>query len=108
MAMQGSEFRPNASPAEDAKWWETPEEHRFALEVLQLPIRRNILAFLAEECRGRQDIEDRFGLSASLADYHLAMLEKALVVERFGQCFRATSTGLLYLELVDGRRRSDK
>jgi hypothetical protein len=36
-----------AEKKEDAKWWETADDHRFALEVLQLKLRREILKFIA-------------------------------------------------------------
>jgi predicted transcriptional regulator len=88
----------------DARWWETAEDHRFALEVLQLRIRREILKFLGRGQRTREEIEKEFGLDAERASFHLALLEKALVVERTGGGYRATSTGILYLERVEGWR----
>jgi DNA-binding transcriptional ArsR family regulator len=88
----------------DAKWWETAEDHRFALEVLQLKLRRKILKFLDQEIRTREEIEKEFGLSTEHAEYHLAMLEKGLVVERIEGGYRSSATGRLYLEKVEGRR----
>lgn len=88
----------------DARWWETAEDHRFALEVLQLRLRRKILKFLDQEIRTRGDIEKEFDLKTEQAEYHLAMLEKGLVIERVEGGYRSTATGRLYLEKVEGRR----
>ncbi len=52
--------RHDISPT-DAKWWEAAEDHKFALEVLQLRLRRNILKFLGRETRTRDEIEKEFG-----------------------------------------------
>jgi hypothetical protein len=62
----------------DAKWWETAEDHRFALEVLQLRLRRNILKFLAQDANTRtiEEIEKEFSLNSNQAMYHLAMLKR--------------------------------
>lgn len=97
--------RSNISTA-DAKWWETAEDHRFALEVLQLRLRRNILKFLAKDANTRtiEEIEKEFSLNSNQAMYHLAMLEKGLVIERVEGGYRTTTTGMLYLEKVEGRR----
>ncbi|VVB69147.1 Uncharacterised protein [uncultured archaeon] len=91
---------PTASRGQ-AKWWETPEDHRFALEVLQLGLRRRILKLVAKEMKSIEEIEKEFDLGAAGAEYHLAMLEKALVVERAEGGYRATPTGILYLEKVE-------
>ena len=99
----GEESDPSGSVPIEAKWWETPEEHRFALEVLQLRLRRKILKFIGERAREKQDVEREFGLRPELSDYHLALLEKALVVERSEGIYRATPTGRLYLEKVEAR-----
>ncbi len=95
--------RHDISPT-DAKWWETAEDHKFALEVLQLRLRRNILKFLGHGTRTRDEIEKEFGLGEEQAKYHLAMLEKGLVVEHIGDGYRSTLTGRLYLEKVENRR----
>lgn len=87
----------------EAKWWESAEDHRFALEVLQLPLRRHMLRFIGMEARSRDEIEREFGLSTEQANYHLAMLEKGLVVERAGNSYRPTIAGKLYLEKADAR-----
>jgi hypothetical protein len=89
----------------DAKWWETAEGHRFALEVLQLRLRRNILKFLGQEGNNKtvEEIEKEFNLNSTQAIYHLAMLEKGLVIKRAEGGYKATATGMLYLEKVEGR-----
>ncbi|HUI39697.1 MAG TPA: hypothetical protein VLY86_02085 [Methanothrix sp.] len=88
----------------EAKWWETPEEHRFALEVLQLPLRREVLKFVGGEARTKQEVEKEFDLKPERSDYHLTLLEKALVVEQSEGIYRITPTGKLYLEKVEARR----
>jgi predicted transcriptional regulator len=87
-----------------AQWWETAEDHRFALEVLQLKVRRDIMKILASEPKTLEDITKAFGLKESQAEFHLALLEKALVVERSGEGYGLTPTGVLYLEKVEARR----
>ena len=84
-----------------AKWWETAEDHRFALEVLQLRLRRKILKFISCKKRTLGEIEEEFDLSTFLAVYHLSMLVKALVIEETESGYRATPTGILYLEKVE-------
>ena len=84
-----------------AKWWVTAEDHRFALEVLQLRLRRKILKFINCKIRTLGEIEDEFNLSTFLAVYHLSMLAKALVVEETESGYIATPTGFLYLEKVE-------
>ena len=88
----------------DARWWETAEDHRFALEVLQLPLRRRILRYVAGGSKNRAQIEKEFKLNAAQAEYHLSMLEKALVIEKTNVGWIATPTGILYLEKVETRR----
>ena len=87
----------------EAKWWESAEDHKFALEVLQLRLRRNILKFMDQEIRTRDEIEKEFGLGAELTRYHLDMLEKGLVIEQVDDGYRSTLTGRLYLEKVENR-----
>jgi hypothetical protein len=88
-----------------AGWWEGPEDHRFALEVLQLGLRRRMLSFIAggSGMRGSEQIAKEMGLGVPLAEYHLQMLEKALVIEQTEGGWRATTTGQLYLENVEDR-----
>jgi hypothetical protein len=84
-----------------AKWWVTAEDHRFALEVLQLRLRRKILKFISCKMRTFGEIKEEFDLSTFLAFYHLSMLVKALVIEETESGYRATPTGILYLEKVE-------
>jgi predicted transcriptional regulator len=85
-------------------WWETAEDHRFALEVLQLGLRRKMLMAIARGCSSLSQIESEFDLSPTQAEYHLRMLEKALVIEQTTEGWIATPTGILYLEKVETRR----
>jgi predicted transcriptional regulator len=87
----------------ESKWWETAEEHRFALEVLQLRLRREILLFISRGLKNHSQVEKEFKLSSNLVEYHLHMLEKALVIEQTEGGWRATTTGLLYLKNVETR-----
>lgn len=89
---------------EASRWWESAEDHRFALEVLQLGLRRKMLSFISGGVSSSEKIAEELGLSVSLVEYHLQMLEKALVIERAEGGWRATTTGLLYLEKVEARR----
>lgn len=88
----------------DAKWWETADDHRFALEVLQLKLRREILKFIANRPRKKEEIMENFSLNEGLARYHLDLLEKALVVERKEPFYLLTSTGNLYLNNVENKQ----
>jgi predicted transcriptional regulator len=88
---------------DEARWWESAEDHRFALEVLQLPLRRKMLSLIASGVRSNEQIEMELHLGVPLAEYHLQMLEKALVIERVEGDWRATTTGLLYLKNVEER-----
>ena len=81
--------------------WQGPEGHRFALEVLQLSLRRQMLRLVAGGMNDAEQIGQALKLSPSLAEYHLYMLEKALVVERSEAGWVASRTGLLFLEKVD-------
>jgi len=94
----------NPKDNDSARSWEGPEGHRFALEVLQLPLRRRILMIIASGAKGNNAIERELGLSSALAKFHLEMLEKALVIERSDGEWRATATGRLYLDKVEGGR----
>jgi predicted transcriptional regulator len=75
------------------QWWETAEDHRFALEVLQLKVRRDIMKTLASGPKPLEDITKEFDLKESQAEYHLALLEKALVLERSGEGYGLTLQG---------------
>lgn len=74
----------NNQNSSSAKWWESAEDHRFALEVLQLGIRRKMLKFIYSGVRTK--------------------LEKALVIDNVKGGYKATPTGLLYLEHVEFKR----
>ncbi|MCK9566981.1 MAG: hypothetical protein M0Q43_13160 [Methanothrix sp.] len=87
----------------EAKWWEGAEDHRFALEVLQLGLRRKMLRFIVGGMKSNDQIAIKLDLSAALAEYHLLMLEKALVIEQTEDGWRATATGLLYMKNVEER-----
>ena len=72
--------------------------------VLQLRLRRDILKFIASGPKSSEQICQRFNLSPEKADYHLCMLEAALVTKRCGEILDITPTGVLYLENVEARR----
>ena len=93
----------NSNSAKAANWWESAEDHRFALQVLQLPLRRKMLRLIAGDMKSNEQITKELELAAFLAEYHLQMLEKALVIERTEGGWRATTTGLLYLKNVEER-----
>ncbi|MGV8175822.1 MAG: ArsR family transcriptional regulator [Methanothrix sp.] len=83
---------------EEAGWWEGPEGHRFALEVLQLSMRRQMLQLIAGGKKDVRKVGAELNLTPTQVEYHLSMLEKALVIERTGEGWRATAVGLLFLE----------
>jgi hypothetical protein len=85
----------------EVRWWESAEDHRFALEVLQLPLRRKMLKAIAGGMKNGDQIAREQDLGLALAKYHLQMLEKALVIERAEGGWRATTTGQLYLKHVE-------
>ena len=85
-------------------WWKTAEDHRLALEVLQLGLRRKMLMLIARGCTSLSQIESEFDLSPAQAEYHLRMLEKVLVIEQTAEGWIATPTGILYLENVETKR----
>ena len=94
----------SSGDAPEPAWWWTAEEHRNALIVLQLRLRRDILKFISSGPKSSEQICQRFNLSPEKADYHLSMLETALVIERCGEILDITPTGILYLENVEARR----
>lgn len=98
-------FQHNMSPEKknEPDWWEAAEEHRFALQVLQLRLRRKMLGFIAGGTKSNEQIAKELDLGAALAEYHLQMLEKALVIEQTEDGWRATTTGLLYMKNVEVR-----
>jgi hypothetical protein len=44
-------------------WWETAEDHRFALDVLQLGLRRKMLMAVLRSCTSLSQIEREFDLT---------------------------------------------
>jgi hypothetical protein len=88
-----------SEPGEDKKWYEAGSEgHRFAGEVLQLRVRREIMKFIGPGIKTKEEIERAFGLNESMAELHLALLEKAVMIEKVGDGFRSTPIGIAYLK----------
>jgi predicted transcriptional regulator len=88
----------------EIRWWEGSAGHRFALEVLQHPLRRKILQLIAQGTKETEQIAVKLGIPASLVEYHLQMLNRALVIEEAEGCWRVSPTGELYLEHVEAKR----
>jgi predicted transcriptional regulator len=63
-----------------------------------------MLMAIASGCTSSSQIEGEFDLSPTQAEYHLRMLEKALVIEQTSEGWIATPTGILYLEKVEANR----
>ena len=63
-----------------------------------------MLMSVARGCLSSSQIESEFDLSPTQAEYHLRMLEKALVIEQTFEGWIATPTGILYLEKVEANR----
>jgi hypothetical protein len=80
------------------KWWETSEGHRFAGEVLQLRIRREIMKFIGSDARTRLEIETAYGLKENVAEFHLALLKKADMIEKIDSFYRSTTIGSAYIK----------
>jgi hypothetical protein len=97
----GSNLLEPSVPEDDRNWWETLEGHRFAGEVLQLQIRRKIMRFIGHEIKTEEEIKREFGLTDIVAEMHLALLEKAVMIERFSKGYRSTSIGIAYLKNFD-------
>jgi predicted transcriptional regulator len=85
------------------RWWESAKDHRFALEVLQLPLRRKMLSLIAGGMKNGDQIAMELALGLVLVEYHLQMLEKALVIEQTEGGWIATPTGRLYLKHVEAK-----
>lgn len=85
-------------PEENKKWWETSEGHRFAGEVLQLRVRREIMKFIGTGIKTRMEIERTFGLSEKVAGVHISLLEKADMIEKIDEGYRSTIIGIAYLK----------
>jgi DNA-binding transcriptional ArsR family regulator len=94
------DFLKPSAPGEDKKWYEAEpaEGHRFLGDVLQLRIRREIMKFIGLRMKTEEEIERTFGLNESVAEVHLALLEKALVIEKDGDGYRSTPIGIAYLK----------
>jgi hypothetical protein len=92
-------FKPSA-PGEDKKWYEAEpaEGHRFLGEVLQLRNRREIMKFIGQRIKTKGEIERTFGLNETVAEVHLTLLEKAVVIEKVGDGYRSTAIGIAYLK----------
>ena len=92
-------FKPSA-PGEDKKWYEAEPAggHRFLDEMLQLRNRREIMKFIGLGMKTKGEIERTFGLNESVAEVHLALLEKAAVIEKVGDGYRSTPIGIAYLK----------
>ncbi|OPY51841.1 MAG: hypothetical protein A4E49_02063 [Methanosaeta sp. PtaU1.Bin112] len=88
----------------ETRWWDGAVGHRYALEVLQHPLRRRMLILIANGIKETDQIAMKLGLAAPLAEYHLQMLEKALVIEQAEGGWGITPTGELYLEHVEAKR----
>ena len=103
MVRSGAETRIELAEGggEEPRWWESAEGHRFALEVLQLAVRRDILKFIGEEIRSAEEVATEFDIDERRAAFHLAMLERALVIEPVTGGYRSTPTGLLYIKNVE-------
>lgn len=90
-----------SAPGEDKEWLENGSEgHRFLGEVLQLRIRREIMKFIGPGIKTEEEIERAFGLNESMAKLHLALLEKAVMIEWIGDGdrYRSTPIGIAYLK----------
>ena len=92
-------LKPSA-PGEEKKWYEIDpaEGHRFLGEVLQLKARRDIISFIGAGTKSREEIERQFDLPESVAEVHLFLLEKAVVVEKTDGGYRLTPIGVAYLD----------
>ncbi len=88
----------------EAVWWEGAAGHRYALEVLQHPLRRKMLILIANGIREAKQISMELDLAAPLAEYHLQMLEKGLVIEQAEGGWKLSPTGELYIEHVEAKR----
>jgi predicted transcriptional regulator len=88
----------------DDRWWEGADGHRYALEVLQHPLRREILRLIAGGMKKADRIAASLALPVSRALYHMQMLERALVIEQAEGSWRVSPTGELYLKHVEAKR----
>jgi predicted transcriptional regulator len=56
------------------------------------------MKFISHGTKTKEEIERTFGLTNIVAEMHLALLEKAVMIERFGEGYRSTSIGFAYLK----------
>lgn len=87
----------------ETRWWEGADGHRYALEVLQHPLRREMLRLIAGGMKDGEQIAVRLALPVFRAEYHLQMLERALVIEPADGGWRISPTGELYLKHVEAK-----
>jgi predicted transcriptional regulator len=92
-------LKPSA-PGEDKKWYEVEpaDGHRFLSEVLQLRNRRGILKFIGSGIKTKGEIMKTFKLNENVAEVHLVLLEKAMVIEKAGDGYRSTPIGIAFLK----------
>jgi hypothetical protein len=90
------------------RWWETTEGHRFAGEVLQLRIRREIMKFIGDELKAKEEIRSAFGLEDGLAEIHLALLERADMIARVNGNYRSTPIGMAYIKIFNGSMQEQR
>ncbi|MDD4651226.1 MAG: winged helix-turn-helix domain-containing protein, partial [Methanothrix sp.] len=64
----------------------------------QLRNRREILKFIDRGIKTKEDIMKNFGLNESVAEVHLVLLEKAMVIEKVSEGYRSTPVGIAYLK----------
>jgi predicted transcriptional regulator len=95
-------LKPSA-PGEDKKWYEVEpaDGHRFLSEVLQLRNRRRILKFIGSGIKTKGEIMRTFKLNETVAEVHLVLLEKAMVIEKAGDGYRSTPIGIAFLKNFD-------
>lgn len=87
----------------ETRWWEGADGHRYALEVLQHPQRREMLRLIAGGMKDGEQIAVRLALPASRVLYHLQMLQRALVIEQADGSWWISPTGELYLKHVEAK-----
>ncbi|HNX10060.1 MAG TPA: hypothetical protein PKL29_08085 [Methanothrix sp.] len=87
----------------EARWWEGADGHRHALEVLQHPLRREMLRLIAGGMKEADRIAMELALPASRTEYHLQMLERALVIEQVEGGWKVSTTGELFLKHVEAK-----
>lgn len=87
----------------ETRWWEGADGHRYALEVLQHPLRREMLRLIAGGMKDGEQIAVMLDLPASRALYHLQMLQRALVIDQGERGWMVSPTGELYLKHVEAK-----